>query len=546
MPYSIGIDFGTESGRVLLLDLQTGRELGVAVVPYRHGVISNTLPGTDEQLPPDWALQHPVDWMDVIRQGIPEVLRRTSVSAGEVVGLGIDFTSCTVLPVMADNTPMCLVERWATRPHAWPKLWKHHAAQYIADRINTVARQRQEAFLPRYGGQISSEWYFPKLLQVFEEDPDVYAACDAFVEAADWIVWFLTGERTWNACTAGYKALWDPDRGFPSVDFFTSVNPAFLKPFEKLGSDFKPLGSLAGTLRADLAREIGLHSGVSVAVGNVDAHVSVPGVGVHDPGSLVMVIGTSICHLTVSEREVHVPGITGVVRDGVLPGLWGYEAGQAAVGDMFAWYVRHALPANIEAQAHAAGVSVYEWLEGQATRVPAGARGTVALDWWNGNRSVLGDASLSGVIVGLTLASTPDVVYRALLESVAFGTRRIMDNFEAAGVSLNNIVACGGISRKSPLLMQIYADACGVPVIVRDPTEVPARGAALFGAVAAGYFADIREASEALRPVDWRVYEPNSEHVQRYREIYEVYRELYEWFGTERRDLMHRLKRFVH
>jgi L-ribulokinase len=531
---------------VVLLDLQTGRELGVAVVPYRHGVISTVLPGTDKQLPPDWALQHPADWIDVIRQGIPEVLRQTKVSADDVVGLGIDFTSCTVLPVLSDNTPMCLNERWATRPHAWPKLWKHHAAQYIADRINEVARRREEAFLLRYGGQISSEWYFPKLLQVFEEDPDVYAACDAFVEAADWIIWFLTGERTRNACTAGYKAMWDPDRGFPSVDFFTDVNAAFVRPFEKLGHDFKPLGSVAGTLRADLAEEIGLHPGVRVAVGNVDAHVSVPGVGVHEPGSLVMVIGTSICHLTVSEREVHVPGMTGVVRDGVLPGLWGYEAGQAAVGDMFAWYVRQAVPASVEAQAQAAGVSVYEWLEAQAARVPAGARGIVALDWWNGNRSVLGDASLSGVIVGLTLASTPDVVYRALLESVAFGTKRIMDNFDAAGVSLTDIVACGGISRKSPLLMQIYADACGVPVIVRDSTEVPARGAALFGAVAAGYFSDIREASEALRPKDLRVYEPDREQMKRYREVYEIYRDLYEWFGTERRDLMHRLKRFVH
>jgi L-ribulokinase len=546
MPYSIGVDFGTESGRVIVLDLTTGRELGVSVIPYRHGVISELLPETNEKLPPDWALQDPADYIEVLHTGIPAVLHQTGVPSEEIIGLGIDFTSCTVMPVTEDGTPLCMLPQWRSHRHSWPKLWKHHAAQRIADRINKIGIQRNEAFLSRYGGSVSSEWYFPKLIEVFEEDREIYSACHAFVEAADWVVWYLTGRECRNSCTAGYKAMWSPTDGLPSKEFFQAVNPEFKDPSEKLGNHFHSLGTKAGTVRPEIARELGLSSNVSVAVGNVDAMVSMPGAGVNTPGSLVMVMGTSLCHLLVSEQEILLPGITGVVKDGILPGYYGYEAGQAAVGDMYAWFVKNAIPDSYFQQAKEVGKDIYQYLESLAEKLAPGQNGIVALDWWNGNRSILGDTDLTGVILGLNLMSRPEEIYRALLESTAFGTRRIIDNFRDHGVAINELIACGGIPHKSPLLMQIYADVCGLPVIVKNSGEIPARGAAMFGAVAAGAeaggFDSILEASAKLGPDTLRTYQPNADAHEIYEQIYSIYRGVYDFFGSERPELLHQLK----
>lgn len=546
MAYSLGVDYGTQSGRVVLLDLNSGQEVAVSVVPYTHGVIDSILPETSIKLPPDWALQHPADYVEVLERGIPDVIAKSKVRVDDVIGLGVDFTSCTVLPVLRDGTPLCLVARFRNRPHAWPKLWKHHSAQHIADRINRVAEERKESFLSRYGGRISSEWYFPKLIEVFEEDREVYDACYAFIEATDWIVWYLTGTECRNSCTAGYKAMWSETEGVPSREFFAAVNPDFSNPTEKLGERFYPLGTRAGTVRPEVAEKLGLNSGVAVAVGNVDAMVAVPSVGVSAPGSLVMVMGTSICHLTVTKEEVRLPGITGVVKDGVLPGLYGYEAGQAAVGDMFEWFTKRAVPGSYFADAEAEGLTIFQLLERRAERLQPGQSGLLALDWWNGNRSILGDAGLSGVIIGLSLTTSPEEIYRTLLESAAFGTRRIVDNFAEHRVPITELIACGGIAQKSPLLMQIYADVCGLPVIVSASTEIPARGAALFGAVAAGQqaggFDTIQEASSALGAPVYKTYLPNEQNHVKYSEIYDIYRDVYEFFGQRNQNLMHRLK----
>lgn len=546
MAYSIGVDYGTQSGRVVLLDLATGNEVAVAMVPYEHGVIDDVLPSTGEKLPVDYALQHPKDYLDVLYIGVPRVLSESNISPMDVIGLGVDFTSCTVIPVDSQGTPLCTQVEWTNRKHAWPKLWKHHAAQRVADKINAVAVEREEDFLSRYGHRVSSEWYFPKLIEVFEEDRPVYDAMASFIEATDWIVWMLTGNERRNSCTAGYKAMWSAESGIPSREFFEAISPGFENPSEKLGDTFLPLGSSAGTLTEAMAQKLGLTPQVAVAVGNVDAMVSVPSVGVSSPGTLVMVMGTSICHLTVTEEEVRLPGITGVVKDGVLPGLYGYEAGQAAVGDMFQWFVDSAVPAESYAEAEQAGLSIYEYLEKRAAELHPGETGLIALDWWNGNRSILGDADVSGLIVGLTLATQPHEIYRALLESTAFGTRRIVDNFHHHGVPMQDLVACGGIAQKSGLLMQIYADVCGLPVTVRTSTEVPARGAAMFGAVAAGQraggFDSIDEASSRLAPPILKVYTPDAAAHSRYSEVYQIYRDIYDVMGSQRVDWMHRLK----
>ena len=530
---AIGVDFGTESGRVLVLDLSNGEELAVSVVRYASGVIDRELPSTGELLPPDWALQDPADWVSVIEAGVPDALARSGVDAGDVVGLGVDFTSCTVLPTTADGVPLSSLERWQGHAHAWPKLWKHHAAQPVADRLNDVALAREEPFINRYGGRISSEWYFPKLIELWQEDRDVYDAAWAFVEATDWIVWWMTGGLTRQTCTAAYKAMWSPDDGLPSVEYFEAAYPGFSRPADKLGTVFVPLSTRAGTIRPDLAGRLGLSPSVAVAVGNVDSFVSLPGAGVQRPGVYVMVVGTSICDMLVHPDEIRLAGITGVARDGIIPGLYGYEAGQAAVGDMLAWFVDTLRPQ----------AGTFEELEAAAASLAPGETGLVALDWWNGNRTILADADLTGAIVGLTLQSTAVEVYRALLESIAFGNRRIIENFEEHGLAVERIVACGGIAQKSPLLMQLIADTSSRPVDVPRSAEIPARGAALFGAVAAGAFADIADAIAATGVASEASYAPERAATEVHDRVYAVYRDLYELLGRERRELLHDLKR---
>lgn len=530
--YAIGVDFGTESGRVVVVDLASGRDIAGHAVPYASAVIDRDLPETGERLGHDWALQDPDDWMAVLEQGIPEALRRAGIDAGAVVGIGVDFTSCTMLPVTADGEPLCRQGEWRERKHAWPKLWKHHAAQPVAERLNEVAQERGEEWLGRYGGRISSEWYFPKLIEVWENDREVYDAADAFVEATDWIIWQLTGEESRELCTAGYKAFYWPERDdLPSRDYFEAAYPGFPDPAEKLGRSFPELGTRAGTVRAELAPRLGLAEDVAVAVGNVDSFVSVPGCGVRDPGVIVMVVGTSICEMVVHPEEIRVPGITGVVRDGILPGLYGYEAGQTAVGDMLAWFVRRVVTELS-----------YEELERGAAELKPGETGVLVLDWFNGNRSILGDADLSGAIFGLTLQTAPHEIYRAMLEGVSLGARRIIENFAEGGMDVTEIVACGGIAVRSPLTMQLLADVCGLRVRVPDSEEIPARGSALFGAVAAGYFEDIYAAIDATRLPDLRVYEPDAAAHDVYDRVYAVYRELYGLLGSQRADLLHGLK----
>jgi L-ribulokinase len=531
--YAIGVDFGTESGRVLLLDLSTGQEVAVKPVRYASAVIDRELPSSGDRLGADWALQDPDDWVAVLEEGVPAVLEQAGVSGKQVVGLGIDVTSCTVLPVDEDGTPLCNHGRFRDRPHAWPKLWKHHAAQPVADRLTEVAQERGEEFLSRYGGRISSEWYFPKLIEVWCEDREVYDCCAAFVEATDWIIWHLTGRERRQLCTAGYKAFYDPESGgIPDSGYFEAAYPGFGDPTAKLGTEFAALGTRAGALRGEVAEKLGLPTEVAVAVGNVDSFVSVPGAGVREPGVFVTVVGTSICDMVLARDEVRLEGITGVVRDGILPDLYGYEAGQVAVGDMLAWYRRELVHDRS-----------FEELEDAAAKLAPGETGLLAFDWWNGNRSILADADLTGAILGLTLQTQAHEIYRALLESIAFANRRIVDNFTESGIEITEIVACGGIAVRSPLTMQLFADVSGLRVRVPDSDEIPARGSALFGAVAAGHYDDIYAAIEATRPGDRRVYEPDASAKSVYDRVYAIYRELYGLLGSERAELMHDLKR---
>lgn len=371
--YAIGVDYGTESGRVLLVDVETGAEVATHVTPYPHGVIDKSLPGSGVKLEHDWALQHPGDYLDVLRQSVPEVLRMAGVHSDSVIGIGIDFTACTMMPLDRKGTPLCLRDQWRDHPHAWVKLWKHHAAQDEANRINELARERGETFLQRYGGKLSSEWMLPKAWQILNEAPEVYAHADMFMEATDWVVMQLTGQLVRSSCTAGYKGTWHKREGFPSQEFLRALDPRLESLADtKLRGPVAPLGVKAGELRAAMASAIGLRPGTAVAVGIIDAHAMVPAVGVVSPGKLVLTMGTSTCHMLLSDREVHAEGIAGVVEDGIIAGYYGYEAGQSAVGDIFAWYVEEAAPDYVKRHAAEEGVSVHEWLEREASAARPG------------------------------------------------------------------------------------------------------------------------------------------------------------------------------
>lgn len=528
--YTIGVDYGTLSGRAVVVRVSDGAELGSAVHAYEHAVVDATLPGTGEALPPEWALQVPEDYRQVLRIAVPAAVAAAGIDPADVVGIATDFTACTMVPTLADGTPLCELPELAGRPHAFVKLWKHHAAQPHADRINRLAEERGEAWLPRYGGLISSEWEFAKGLQVFEEDREVYDRMERWVEAADWIVWELCGTYVRNACSAGYKGILQ-DGAYPSADFLEALAPGFGGFVDdKLAHPIGELGAAAGRLTAEAAAWTGLPEGIAVAVGNVDAHVTAPAAQAVDPGQMVAIMGTSTCHVMSADVLREVPGMCGVVDGGIIAGRWGYEAGQSGVGDIFGWFVDNAVPASYTEAAHAAGESVHEHLTRLAAQQAIGEHGLVALDWHSGNRSVLVDHELSGLVVGLTLATRPEDVYRALLEATAFGTRVIVETFRDSGVPVEEFVVAGGL-QKNALLMQIYSDVTRLPLSVIDSDQGPALGSAIHAAVAAGAYPDVPTAAKAMGKVRKAVYVPDEARAQAYDRLFAEYRELHDHFG---------------
>lgn len=528
--YTIGVDYGTLSGRAVVVRVSDGTELGSAVHAYEHAVVDATLPSTGEALPPEWALQVPEDYRQVLRIAVPAAVSAAGIDPADVIGIATDFTACTMVPTLADGTPLCELPELAGRPHAYVKLWKHHAAQPHADRINRLAEERGEDWLPRYGGLISSEWEFAKGLQVFEEDREVYDRMERWVEAADWIVWELCGAYVRNACSAGYKGILQ-DGAYPSADFLEALAPGFGGfVADKLEHPIGELGAAAGRLTAEAAAWTGLPEGIAVAVGNVDAHVTAPAAQAVDPGQMVAIMGTSTCHVMSADVLREVPGMCGVVDGGIIAGRWGYEAGQSGVGDIFGWFVDNAVPAPYAEAAAAAGESVHEHLTRLAAQQAIGEHGLVALDWHSGNRSVLVDHELSGLVVGLTLATRPEDVYRALLEATAFGTRVIVETFRDSGVPVEEFVVAGGLQRNA-LLMQIYSDVTRLPLSVIDSDQGPALGSAIHAAVAAGAYPDVPTAAKAMGKVRKAVYVPDEARAQAYDRLFAEYRELHDHFG---------------
>ena len=545
----LGIDFGTLSGRALLVNADTGEEVAWVDHPYKNAVIENRLPNSKKRLKPHTALQDPADYIAVLTKAVPKVMRLAEVRPEQVLGIGTDFTSCTMLPTLANGTPLCSQKKWRNNPHSWVKLWKHHAAQPEANDINRLGHKRGEEFITAYGGKYSSEWFFSKLLETVREAPKVYDAAERFIEAGDWLVWQLTGQEKRCLSAAGFKAMrvsrtknkreWT----YPSKSFFKALNPRLANVInDKMESEIINLGSNAGGLTNKMAKMMGLLPGTPVAAANIDAHAAVPACSVTGTGKLVMIMGTSTCHLLAANNGKPVEGVCGIVKDGVIPGLWGYEAGQSGVGDLFAWFVQNGVPNEISVAAKRIGIDIYQYLEQQAAKLKPAESGVLALDWWNGNRSVLVDADLSGLLIGQTLSTQPHEIYRALLESTAFGTRKIIEAFTSQGVAIDELIACGGLAAKNPLMLQIYSDVTGRTIKVAASDQASALGSAMYGAVAAKVYSDINQASLKMAKVRKKVYKPKAANKKIYDQLFFEYTKLHDQFGRNPNSTMKVLK----
>lgn len=531
--YVIGLDYGTLSLRGLLLDVQTGQEVACSECPYRHGVMEHGLPD-------GWALQHPADYLECLESVIPDLLNRADAAPECVMGIGVDFTSSTILPTRSDGTPLCMLPEFEQEPHAYAKLWKHHGAEREAEEINRIAAERNEPWLPLYGGKVSGEWMLPKILETLRSAPQVYAAADRYPEALDWVIWQLIGTEIRSACAAGYKCFYQD--GYPSSDFLRAIDPGLEQLVaEKLAAPVKTAGQCAGVLTEAMARRLRLCPGTPVAVGIIDAHASVLGCGVADPGTMMIIAGTSSCHMVLSETQVGIPGVAGVVRDGILPGYYAYEAGQSCVGDLFGWFVDRNLPETYMQEARQKQVSPHQLLIDKVAHCKPGQSGLLALDWQNGVRSPLMDFDLSGLLLGMTLQTTPEEIYLALIEATAYGTRLIIETFEQAGVAVEHIVMAGGIPAKNSRLVQVYADVCGREIQVTECPNASARGAALLG-LAAATGEVLGGIVRRLGAVSGTCVLPNPENSAVYNRLYAEYKALSHYFGAGVNDVMKRLR----
>ena len=530
--YSIGIDFGTLSGRAVLVDVENGKEMASATKEYAHGVMDEKLAYTGESLPPSYALQDPNDYLSTLEEVVREVVEKSAVDKSQIGGLGIDFTSCTVLPVDKWGNPLCNLDKYKANRHAYVKLWKHHGAQAYAEKMTREAKVCEEIFLERLGGVVSSESAIPKLMEIMTEAPDVYQDCAHFIEAGDWLNWVLTGRLTRSYLFAAFKNAYVEGVGYPSKKLFSSLDKNLEKVIEeKFSGPILKMGEKVGNIRREWLDKLGLSGEIVVSTAIIDAHVAAPAVGMKKSGDMLGVLGTSACYMLVSDKEVKVQGICGVVKDGLLPNLYGYEAGQCCFGDHYAYVAENITRAEYVDEARKNGVSMLELLSSKAEKLKPGESGLIALNWWNGNRSILVDSSLTGLFLGMNLNTKPEHYMRALMEATAFGARNIVDNYKAHGIEVSRFIATGGIARKNPFLMQLFADVLGLNILVANNPQAPATGSAINAAVAMGAYDNFTFAIEKMACDYDKIYYPNLDNKAVYDELYLEYIKLHDYFG---------------
>lgn len=531
--YSLGIDFGTNSVRALLVDTSSGEEVSVAVHDYAMGE-AGVIVGRD----PNLARQHPADCIKGLERSVVNAIRRAKKVRGfspdRIIGIGVDTTGSTPIPVNAAGTPLALTREFAKNPDAMAWLWKDHTAFAEAAEITALAKKIRPHYLAKCGGTYSSEWFWSKILHCKRVAPKVFRAAHTWVEHADWIPALLTGtdhpsKLKRGICAAGHKGMFHPAwGGYPDARFLAALDPALAKLRLTLPNEAFNISQTAGLLTPEWARRLGLKPGIPVAAGALDAHLGAVGSGIQ-PGTLVKIIGTSTCDIAVSplnRKLPDIPGLCGIVPESVLPGQYGLEAGQSAVGDIFNWFVSKVRP---DGMSHAE-------LQREAAKLSPGASGLLALDWNNGNRTVLVDQRLTGLLVGTTLRTTPAEIYRALIEATAFGARAIVERFEEYGVGIKRVVNCGGISVKNPVAMQIYADVLNRPLEISGSAQTCALGAAMCGAVVAGRRAGghdtFTQAAKAMTSIHATRFVPTRDNAKIYARLYVIYKQLHDLFGT--------------
>ena len=545
--YVIGLDFGSLSVRALLVDVSNGDEKAVSVVEYADGVIDTSLPGSGISLPANFALQNPQNYIDALCEVLRDVREKSGVDAEDVIGIGIDSTACTLLTLGEDFSPLCFKDEYKDDPHSWLKMWKHHSTQSQADRFNQAAAEAKAPFLKNCGGLVSPEWYFPKVLETLEKSPETANAAACYLELGDWVYYLLTGEKLRCSLLAAVHAQWDRELGYPSDEILEKLHPELPGLIKKnkeipVAPNFHHHGFLSG----EMAEKTGLKEGTAVSLGNSDSTVALLSLDILDEGSIALILGTSSVLMVLSREQYFISGAMASVKDELMPGFYGNVFGQSAVGDIFSWFVNNFVPPRCFEEARKNGETIFDLLNRSMDKIEPGKCGVMALDWFNGCRSMLQDAELSGLLVGMTLATKPEEIYCALVEATGFGLKEIVRSIQKAGIPTDSIRACGGLARKSPEIMQRYADILGLPVCVTDSAQVIGRGSAILGALAAGAekggYDSIENAVKAMAcPIEKR-YEPRAEYIGVYDALFEKYKTLHDYFGRERRDLMHGLR----
>lgn len=539
--YSMGIDFGTLSGRAVIVNIETGEEMSTSVMEYKHAVMADTLP-SKKPLPANFALQHPQDYLDTLFFIIKDSIAKSGIDPSDIIGVGVDFTAATVLPVAKDGTPLCFLDEFKDNPHAFVKLWKHHAAQACADEINSLLKDLDPSRLESYGNVTSCEWMLPKIMETLKADENLYNNTYRFIEAGDWIVWQLTGNETHSVCTTGFKAMWNEETGYPDTEFFKRLDCRLENIVDsKLSGNVIKLSQTAGYITRDIAEKTGLKAGTPVAPAFIDAHAALPALGLTSSGEMLMIIGTSTCHILLGDKPAVVPGSCGYVKDGIVDGLYAFEAGQACVGDSFDWFVKNCVPHSYYIEAEKLEINIHKLLRSKAEKLSPGSNGVLALDWFNGNRTPYVNGNLSGMIVGLTVNTRPEEIYRALIEATAYGTRRIIELYEESGVKINKLYAAGGIAEKDEMLMQIYADVTGKEIFLSGTAQACAYGSAVLGAVNENGYATLKDAAENMKQLKDFSYKPNAENTKTYNGLYNEFKKLSEYFTDKKNPLMDKL-----
>ncbi|WP_436944503.1 ribulokinase [Staphylococcus xylosus] len=535
MTYSIGIDFGTGSGRAFLINTENGEIEEQYIRNYTHGTIEGELGG--EKLPQNFALQNANDYMEIIETGIPTIIEKANISVSEIVGIGIDFTSSTVIFVDEQMEPIHNKSGFQDNPHAYVKLWKHHGAQDEADLLFKTALEGKNRWLGYYGFNVSSEWMIPKIMEVNNKAPEVMGVTANIMEAGDWIVNRLTGQNVRSNCGLGFKSFWEAETGF-HYDLFDKVDSDLSDIVRtKVDAPVVSIGDSVGTLCKEMAEKLGLSPDTQVSPFIIDAHASLLGIGSEKDKEMTMVMGTSTCHLMLNKEQHKVPGISGSVKGAIIPDLYAYEAGQTAVGDLFEYVAKQA-PYDYVKAAESRGISIFDLLNEKAAQLYPGESGLIALDWHNGNRSVLSDSNLKGSLFGMTLQTRHEEIYRAYLEATAFGAKMIMQQYQGWQMEVDHVFACGGIPKKNGLLMEIYANILNKKITVIDSEYAPAIGAAILGAICGGAHSDFNSAIEAMKePVLYQV-EPDPQQARTYKKLFSAYKELHDLHGYKKARIM--------